>query len=57
MQKTPMLTYLHDQEHLRILEAVIFASNEPVDESVLSDRLPENANFKLLIDLLSQKYY
>ena len=56
MQKTPMLTYLHDQEHLRILEAVIFASNEPVDESVLSDRLPENANFKQLIDLLSQQY-
>jgi|TARA_Y100000590_G_scaffold377874_1_gene444411 segregation and condensation protein B len=56
VQETPKLTDLKDQEHLRVLEAIIFASNEPIDESILSDRLPEDANFKKLIHLLSEQY-
>jgi segregation and condensation protein B len=41
---------------LRILEAMLFAAAEPVDEKVLRDRMPEGADVKALIEELSGLY-
>lgn len=41
--------------HLRMLEAMLFASDRPLDAAVLKERLPESANLdQLLADLADQ---
>ncbi len=43
-------------ENMRMMEAIVFASSEPVSEKSLSERLPENANLKLVMSELQQTY-
>ena len=43
-------------QHLRLLEALIFAGTAALDESELSDRLPNDANVKQLLADLSELY-
>jgi len=41
---------------LRLLEAILFAAGEPVDEATLALRLPDEADVKALIGVLQQHY-
>ena len=43
-------------EELRILEAVLFAADEPLDEKALAGRLPAGADVHALLLLLQQDY-
>lgn len=45
-----------DREHLRILEAVLFAAAEPLDAASLKARLPDGADLPGLIDELKAHY-
>jgi len=45
-----------DPEHVRLLEAVLFASSEPVTERALARRLPEGTNVKPLLNELRSLY-
>lgn len=44
------------REQLRMVEAILFASAEPVSETALLDRLPEGADLKSLMLELQQSY-
>jgi len=43
-------------EELRILEAILFASSEPVDEKTLSERMPAGVDVKQVLNLLKEEY-
>ena len=43
-------------QQIRLLEAIVFASAEPVSERVLADRLPEGANVGELLEELRGMY-
>ena len=43
-------------EHLRMLEALLFASPEPLDKAGLARRLPEGADIPALIEAVEQLY-
>ena len=43
-------------EHLRVLEALLFAANEPLDEASLAARLPDGADLKALLEELQAAY-
>jgi segregation and condensation protein B len=43
-------------EELRILEALLFAAEEPLDEKALSSRLPEGTDVHALLVQLQQEY-
>ena len=43
-------------QQIRLLEAIIFASAEPVSESVLAERLPEGSNITELLEELRGMY-
>ena len=43
-------------EHLRMIEALLFAASEPLDEKALSSSLPEGANLKALLSELQGLY-
>jgi len=45
-----------DFQHLRIVEAVLFASAEPVSERVLAARLPEGSDVSVLLKELEANY-
>ena len=45
-----------DPEHVRLLEAALFASNAPITERSLSRRLPDGANIKPLLKSLLEFY-
>ncbi len=45
-----------DPAHLRLLEALIFASAEPVSEAVMAERLPEGAPIDQLLAHLQAEY-
>jgi len=45
-----------DFQHLRIVEAVLFASAEPVSERVLAARLPEGSDVSILLKELQANY-
>src|SRR5438477_3213792 len=45
-----------DAEHLRMLEAVLFAASEPLDETALARSLPHGANVAVLISELQGIY-
>lgn len=42
--------------HLRMLEAILFAAAEPLDEASLIERLPPDANVSALVEELAQVY-
>lgn len=44
------------EEHLRVLEAILFASAEPVGERDLAARLPEGAEVSVLLRELAGRY-
>ena len=46
----------NDPRHLRLLEAILFASAEPVTERILANRLPEEADVSSLLEELSRTY-
>jgi len=45
-----------DLQHLRLIEAFIFASNEPVAERALLNRVPEDVDLKAILDELQETY-
>jgi segregation and condensation protein B len=45
-----------DSEPLRMLEALLFAAPEPLDEKSLASRLPEGADVRALLTELSEQY-
>jgi segregation and condensation protein B len=45
-----------DFQHLRLIEALLFASAEPVDERSLAERLPEGTDLGELLETLEQTY-
>ena len=45
-----------DPNHLRLLEAVLFASAEPLSDRALANRLPEDADLKALLAELQDQY-
>ena len=45
-----------DAHHLRLLEALVFASTDPVPETVMADRMPEGAEIEGLIARLREDY-
>ncbi len=44
------------RENLRMVEAIVFASREPVSEKTLINRLPEGADLKTILEELKQVY-
>jgi segregation and condensation protein B len=45
-----------DPDHLRMIEAIIFAAGAPLSESELAARMPEGAAIETLLGELAQKY-
>ncbi len=45
-----------DPEHVRLLEAMLFASAEPVAERRLAERLPDGADVKAILAALAAQY-
>ena len=43
-------------EHLRLLEALLFAASVPLDEKVLGARLPEDVDLKASLRALQAEY-
>ncbi len=43
-------------QHLRMLEALLFAASEPLDEDSIASRLPENIDIPSLIEQLQKLY-
>ena len=43
-------------EELRILEAILFASREPIDEKTLGERMPSGVDVKQVLALLKEEY-
>ena len=44
------------RDNLRVLEALLFAANEPLDAESLKARLPKGANLNKLLNLLKAQY-
>lgn len=45
-----------DMDNLRILEALLFAANEPLDAESLNARLPKGTNLNKLLNLIEAQY-
>jgi len=45
-----------DPQHIRLIEAYIFASTEPVTERALQNRLPEDTDLKVILTELKATY-
>jgi segregation and condensation protein B len=45
-----------DPMHLRIVEALLFAAKEPIDENALAKALPAQTDIKALLDELQHQY-
>lgn len=43
-------------EHIRLVEAYVFAATEPVDEATLAERLPDGADLPAILELLTEHY-
>ena len=54
--KAPPLDPPRNPRHLRLLEAILFASAEPVSERALVHRLPEGADMEGLLQELQRHY-
>jgi segregation and condensation protein B len=46
----------NNEEALRMIEALLFASAEPLDEKTIAKRLPEGAKVRELLEELSRRY-
>jgi segregation and condensation protein B len=46
----------HNEEALRMLEALLFATPEPLEEKAIAKRLPEGVDVRALLDELSRRY-
>lgn len=44
------------REHLRMVEAIVFASSEPISEKILNERLPDGVELEPLMRELQQSY-
>src|SRR5215467_383750 len=53
---TPAPASAPDPMHLRILEALLFAASEPVDEAALAQSLPPQTDVSALLAELQQQY-
>ena len=47
---------LNPNDQLRVVEAILFASSDPVDKKTLIEKLPKNADLDLLLDRLDNLY-
>lgn len=47
---------LNPNDQLRVVEAILFASPDPVDKKTLIEKLPKNADLDLLLDRLDDLY-
>ena len=47
---------LNPNDQLRVIEAILFASSDPVDKKILIEKLPKNADLDLLLDRLDDLY-
>ena len=47
---------LNPNDQLRVVEAILFASSDPVDKKILIEKLPKNADLDLLLDRLEDLY-
>ena len=54
--KEPVIHELPDFENVRLLEAILFASSEPLTERILVNRLPEGVDLKGLLLILQDTY-
>ena len=45
-----------DPQHIRLLEAVLYASNEPLTERLMKNRLPEGASLKALLKHIQKDF-
>lgn len=45
-----------DGQHLRLLEAILFAASEPLSEKALAERMPDGADLKALLTELESTY-
>ncbi|MBL4756145.1 MAG: SMC-Scp complex subunit ScpB [Rhizobiales bacterium] len=45
-----------EREHVRMLEALLFAAEEPLDEKTLSARLPDGVDINALLEALQKAY-
>lgn len=50
------MTDSFDPEHLRIIEAVLFASAQPLDERDLADKLPADSDIGVVLTELQRQY-
>ena len=51
-----VLRNVEQRQHIRMIEALLFAAAEPLDEKTIADRLPEGANIPALIEELQEFY-
>ena len=49
-------SFLNPNDQLRVVEAILFASSDPVDKKTLIEKLPKNADLDLLLDQLDNLY-
>ncbi len=52
----PVVDIPPDPEHVRLLEAILFASTEPLSERLLANRLPEGIDLMALLSILRDDY-
>ena len=45
-----------DRQHVRLMEALLFASSTPVPESTINERLPDDADISNLLVHLREHY-
>lgn len=46
----------HDVDPLRLLEAILFATTEPISPQVMLERMPEGADLNILLPQLEEQY-
>jgi segregation and condensation protein B len=56
MMEDPVVMAEPRPEHMRLLEALLFASAEPLDERTLAARLPEDVDVKTVLAHLQEEY-
>ena len=47
---------INENDKLRIVEALLFASSDPLDKKTLIEKLPDNTNFDAIINKLTDMY-
>jgi len=52
----PVNHNFQDFDHVRLLEAILFASSEPLTERTLTNRLPEGVDLRALLLILKDTY-